>query len=87
MKDIETVVDPDGTIIGSSIYNEVGNTMYSRDKSEKGTVKKIQSRYCAACYSTSLCYVVEWSDGKITKPCIHGIGIDEKPKNFILYRR
>lgn len=78
MREIETIYDPDGTIIHSSIYKEVGNVIYSRDKTEKGVVKKIQSRYCAACYATSLCYVVEWSDGKITKPCIHGVGIKEK---------
>lgn len=59
-----------------TIYNEVGNTIYSRDKKEKGIVKKISSRYCSACGGIETCYVVEWEDKKITKPCHAGVGIN-----------
>lgn len=59
-----------------TIYSEVGNIIYSRDKKEKGVVKKISSRYCAACGGIETCYVVEWEDGKITKPCIAGVGVN-----------
>ena len=59
-----------------TVYDEVGNTIYSRNKTESGIVKKISSRYCAACGGVETCYVVEWKDKKITKPCIHGTGIN-----------
>lgn len=59
-----------------TIYNEVGNTIYSRNKEEKGIVKKISTRYCGACGGIETCYVVEWEDKKITKPCIAGVGIN-----------
>ena len=49
----------------ATIYDEIGNTIYSRNKEEKGIIQKIQSRYCAACGTNSLCYVVKWNDEKI----------------------
>ena len=67
-----------------TIYDEVENTLYSRDKKEKGIVQKIQSRYCSACGGTNLCYVVKWEDGKITKPCVNGVGINEETKELYI---
>lgn len=71
-------------IKGKTIYDEVGNTIYSRNKKEKGIVKKISSRYCAACGESNLCYVVEWEDKKITKPCIEGVAINDDGTLYII---
>lgn len=68
----------------ATIYDEVGNTIYSRNKEEKGIIQKIQSRYCAACGISSLCYVVKWNDGKITKPCVNGVGINAETKELYI---
>lgn len=68
----------------ATIYDEVRNTIYSRNKEEKGIIQKIQSRYCAACGTNSLCYVVKWNDEKITKPCIHGVGVYRETKELYI---
>ena len=35
-------------------------------------------------WSNSLCYVVKWKDGKITKPCVNGVGINEETKELYI---
>lgn len=69
---------------GKTIYDEVGNTIYSRNRKEKGIVKKISYRYCAACCGDNLCYVVEWEDKKITKPCAAGVAINDDGTLYIM---
>lgn len=71
-------------MIRRTIYDEVGNTIHSRNNKEKGIVKKIQNRYCSACGGSNLCYVVEWKDGKITKPCVAGVAINEETKELYI---
>lgn len=61
------------------IKSMIGRKVLSRDGSEVGTVKYVSARYCAVCGRAS-CLVVEWSDGRITKPCLHGL----KEENGVL---
>lgn len=53
----------------------IGRPFLSRDGKIKGKVKSCSSRYCAACGYVAPCFVVEWEDGKRTKPCIAGVRI------------
>lgn len=34
-----------------------------------GQILHRSHRYCAACQGNHSCYVVQWPDGKVTKPC------------------
>ena len=52
--------------------NDVGKTIWARDMSVKGKVRKISSRYCAVCGYHD-CYIVDWDDGSVTKPCTKGV--------------
>lgn len=52
---------------------EIGQKFLSRDGSIEGTVKTISSRYCAACGIICTCYIVQWSDNSVTKPCARGV--------------
>lgn len=53
--------------------SDVGKKIWTRDKSECGTVTAESQRYCAACGMTHSCNIVLWPDGKKTKPCTKGI--------------
>lgn len=52
--------------------SDIGRTIWSREHKEKGIVVNESERYCAVCGRHS-CLIVEWEDGKRTKPCTHGI--------------
>lgn len=54
--------------------SDVGKIIWSKKHKEKGIVTKESERYCAVCGRAS-CLIVKWNDGKITKPCVHGIKI------------
>lgn len=57
-----------------NIYsNDIGKTIWSRGRKEKGVVTKLSERYCAGCQSTHTCYIVKWDDGTTTKPCTAGV--------------
>lgn len=51
---------------------DIGKTIHSSTNQETGTITDVSSRYCAGCMVNSTCYIVTWSDGKKTKPCVHG---------------
>lgn len=50
----------------------VGRKLWDANHNEHGTVKSISSRFCAVCGQHD-CFVVEWPDGKVTKPCTAGV--------------
>ena len=52
--------------------SDVGKIIWSREHKEKGIVVNESERYCAVCGRHS-CLIVEWKDGKKTKPCTHGV--------------
>ena len=56
-----------------SYQDEIGKTIWSRDRKSRGVVTGISSRRCAAC-GYSRCYLVKWGDGTKTKPCTKGVG-------------
>ncbi len=61
---------------------EVGKRLWNRAKTEYGIIKSITYRRCACCgYGEA--YLVEWPDGKRTKPCAKGIGCLENGDFFI----
>lgn len=61
-----------------SMYaSDVGKTILSRDKAEKGTVTKIVRRWCAGCQSCRPVYSVKWEDGTRTYPCPAGCDIQD----------
>lgn len=73
--------DVKSNIIGRK--NEVGKTIWSRNKAVKGVVTAISHRACAVCgYGT--CYIVKWDDGKITKPCTKSVGYTPEGDLLIL---
>ncbi len=51
----------------------VGKTIWSRGRTEKGTITKESHRWCAGCGRHHSCYIVKWDDGSITKPCTAGV--------------
>lgn len=57
--------------------NDIGRTIYARNKEHVGKVKSIGRRYCAACGTVHACYNVLWDDGKTTKPCYAGVRTNE----------
>jgi len=63
--------------------NYVGKVIWNRERTEKGTVVSLSERRCAVC-GRSACLIVEWSDGKRTKPCLHGIGKFPNGELFII---
>lgn len=54
--------------------NEVGRTIWARDMRVKGKIRKLSSRYCAVCGYHD-CYIVDWEDGTVTKPCTRGVSV------------
>ena len=56
----------------TQMNDPIGKTMHSRDGSETGIITKISSRHCTVC-GHNKCYIVRWSDGKLTKPCFDGV--------------
>lgn len=52
--------------------NNARKIIWASDRSIKGTVRKISSRYCAVCGQHD-CYIVDWEDGSVTKPCTSGV--------------
>ena len=57
---------------------QIGKTIRPRNvregsKAAVGVVKGISQRYCAACQRNSVCYRVEWNNGKKTFPCAKGV--------------
>ena len=49
-----------------------GAKIYARGKTMAGTVRCVSYRHCAACGQHS-CYIVDWPDGHMTKPCTAGV--------------
>ena len=52
--------------------NNIGKIIWTRGHKEKGVVRKESERYCACC-GHGTCLIVDWEDGKMTKPCMRGI--------------
>jgi hypothetical protein len=52
--------------------SDIGKIIWNRDRTEKGIVTNISSRYCACCGQHE-CLIVKWDDGTKTKPCTKGI--------------
>lgn len=52
--------------------NNVGKIIWIKGHTDKGIVRKESERYCAACGRHS-CLIVDWDDGKMTKPCTAGV--------------
>lgn len=54
---------------------EIGAPFLAGNGAAQGVVTAISSRYCASCQRVCTCYIVRWEDdGKITKPCVRGVG-------------
>lgn len=66
------------------VNKDVGKTIWSRNKAERGKILRISHRYCAACGGDHSCYIVQWSDGTTTKPCTAGVGFDADSDDLII---
>lgn len=51
----------------------IAKAVWNRGHTECGIVIGVTSRYCAACESGHRCLIVEWPNGKRTKPCTKGM--------------
>ena len=63
---------------GNASYytDDIGKTIYARNKTEKGTITNIVYKWCAGCQSHGPIYSVKWDDGTRTYPCPAGCKIN-----------
>lgn len=63
------------------MYQNVGKTIYARNRVSVGTITNMVSRFCAGCGQVRPVYSVKWKDGHRTYPC--PAGCKENPDGTI----
>ena len=69
---VDAIIRSTGFMSDSEKQAEVGKTIYARNRTSVGKVRKVSYRRCAVCGDHS-CYIVDWEDGGMTKPCTCGV--------------
>ena len=69
---VDALIHSTGCMGNSEKQAEAGKIIYARNRTSIGKVRKVSYRRCAVCGYHS-CYIVDWEDNSMTKPCTCGV--------------